>query len=168
MITVSGMCSAQKTGNLSKGQRQIEKCMLNIKKWMDRMCLKMNPSKTEFIYFGYPRQIQKCTESSINVAGDLIVRSECIKYLGAWLDSALNFKFHITKKCQCAMINFIRIRSIHHLLDQDTTTSLCLSLCISHVDYCNSILYGLPDVTLGKTAMSPEHVCMLSAKKVKV
>ena len=48
------------------------------------------------------------------------------------------------------MINFIQIRSIHHLLDQDTTTSLCLSLCISHVDYCNSILYGLPDVTLGK------------------
>ena len=129
---------------------EIEKCMLNIKKWMDQMCLKMNPSKTEFIYFGYPRQIQKCTESSINMAGDLIVRSECIKYLGAWLDSALNFKFHITKKCQCAMINFIWIRSIHHLLDQDTTTNLCLSLCISHVDYCNSILYGLPDVTLGK------------------
>ena len=76
------------------------------------MHLKMNPSKTEFIYFGYPRQIQKCTESSINMAGDLIVRSECIKYLGAWLDSALNFKFHITKKCQCAMINFIQIRSI--------------------------------------------------------
>ena len=114
------------------------------------MCLKMNPSKTEFIYLGYPRQLHKCTESSINIAGDLIVRSECIKYLGAWLDSTLNFKFHVTKKCQCAMVNFIRISSIHHLLDQDTTANLCLSLCISHVDYCNSILYGLPEVTLGK------------------
>ena len=150
MITVSGMCSTQKTDNLSKGLSQKLKCMLNIKKWMDQMHLKMNPSKTEFIYFGYPRQLHKCTESSINIAGDLIVRSECIKYLGAWLDSALNFKFHVTKKCQCAMINFIRIRSIHHLLDQDTTANLCLSLCISHVDYCNSILYGLVEVTLGK------------------
>ena len=27
--------------------------MLNIKNWMDEMRLKMNPSKTEFIYFRF-------------------------------------------------------------------------------------------------------------------
>ena len=33
--------------------------MLNIKKWMDQMQLKMNPSKTEYIYFGNIMQIKK-------------------------------------------------------------------------------------------------------------
>ena len=47
-----------------------EHCMLNIKKWMDQMQLKMNPSKTEYIYFGNIMQIKKCSENSIDVAGD--------------------------------------------------------------------------------------------------
>ena len=33
-------------------KHQQEQCMLNIKQWMDQTRLKMNPSKTEYIYFG--------------------------------------------------------------------------------------------------------------------
>ena len=41
----------------------IQNCMINIKNWMDQVRLKMNPSKTEFIYFGHPRQLVKCMET---------------------------------------------------------------------------------------------------------
>ena len=125
-----------------------EHCMLNIKKWMDQMWLKMKPSKTEYIYFGNITQIKKCSENSIDVAGDLIIRSDIIHYLGVWMDQSLNLKQHVTKKCQAGMLNFLRLRSIRHLLDTTTTANLCLSLCMSHVDYCNSALYGLPDTTI--------------------
>ena len=64
------------------------------------------------------------------------------------MDMELILKQHVTKKCQWAMINFLRIRSIRHLLNAQAAESLCLSLCISHLDYCNSILYGLPTVML--------------------
>ena len=128
----------------------LETCLLSIKNWMDEARLKMNPAKTEFIYFGNRRQLQKCEISSINVAGDLILRTDLIKYLGVWFDSGLSFKTHITKKCRAAMTNFTRIRSIRNLLTQEATESLLLSLCISHLDYCNSILYGLPDSTIKK------------------
>ena len=63
----------------------------------DTTHLKMNPAKTEFIYFGHPVQLKKCTETSINVAGDLIVRGSLIRYLGVWMDEGLTFKQHITK-----------------------------------------------------------------------
>ena len=128
----------------------LQQCMLNIKHWMDRARLKMNPSKTEFICFGFNRQLEKCSEKEISMAGDLIIRSDVIRYLGVWMDSSLNFKTHTTKKCQSAMINFLKIRKIRHLLNTDTTASLCLSLCISHLDYCNAILYNIPKVTLTK------------------
>ena len=124
--------------------------MLNIKNWMDEMRLKMNPSKTEFIYFRFAKQLTKCNIHELNVAGDLIQRTDLIHYLGVWLDAGLTYKHHITKKCQAAMVNFMRIRSIRHLLDTDTTASLCLSLCISHIDYCNSLLYGIPQSSLKK------------------
>ena len=48
------------------------------------------------------------------------------------------------------MTNYFKIRSIRPLLDVPTTTHLCLSLCIAHLDYCNSVLYGLPDTTLNR------------------
>ena len=86
--------------------------MLNIKNWMDEMRLKMNPAKTEFIYFGFAKQLTKCNIHKLNVAGDLIQRTDLIRYLGVWLDAGLTYKHHITKKCQLAMVNFMRIRSI--------------------------------------------------------
>ena len=69
-----------------------------IKHWMDTMCLKMNPSKTEFIYFGNKPQLKKCLVSDLNIAGDLVLRSHTIKYLGAHLDENLNYKQHVDKK----------------------------------------------------------------------
>ena len=131
-------------------QDKIEQCMLTIKSWMDGVHLKMNPNKTEFIYFGNPVQLRKCTTNSINVDSDLILRSTEICYLGAWLDSSLNCKANVTKKCAVAMANLQRIKSIHHLLDANTTASLCISLCMSHIDYTNALLYGLPDSTINK------------------
>ena len=135
---------------LSEGSTKdaMETCMLNIKRWMDKMHLKMNPSKTEFIYFGSRTQLKKCLVDNLNIVGDLILRSHTIKYLGAYLNENLNYKQHVNKKCQAAMFNYFKIRSIRGILDVPTTMCLCLSLCISHLDYCNSILYGLPDSTL--------------------
>ena len=127
----------------------------------------MNPSKTEFIYFGNAKQLQKYTANSINMAGDLIVRSEVIRYLGVWLNSTLNFKTHVTKKCKAAMLNFLRIRSIHHLLTEDATSSLVLSLCVSHLDYCNSVLYGLPDITINKMQKIQNMCACLVLRKHK-
>ena len=101
----------EETTTISK----LESCLLSIKQWMDQARLKMNPSKTEFIHFGNAPQLHKCITNSIDVAEDLILRSDVIRYLGIWLDAALNFKLHVTKKCKAAMLNFIRIRGISPL-----------------------------------------------------
>ena len=80
--------------------------MLKVKKWMDETCLKMNTAKTEFIYFGNQHQLNKCTTDAINVAGDLVLRTNTIKYLGIWMGSNLNFKQHITtqmSKCNAEL-----------------------------------------------------------------
>ena len=59
------------------------------------MRLKMNPSKTEYIYFGNQQQLKKCSEKDIDIAGDLIVRSPIIHYLGMWMDESLTYKEHV-------------------------------------------------------------------------
>ena len=142
-------------------------CMLNIKSWMDAMRLKMNPTKTEFIYFGNRPHLNKCIIEVLNVAGDLVVRPHSIKYLGVHMDEHLNFKQHVTKMCQGAMFNYFKIRSIRHLLDAPTTAHLCLSLCVSHLDYCNSVLYSLPDTTINKLQRVQNMCACLALRRGK-
>ena len=67
-----------------------------------------------------------------------------MKYLGAWLDRELTLKTHEKKKCASAMLNLQRIKNIQKFLDRDSCTKLVFCLCLSHHDYSNSILYGLP------------------------
>ena len=126
----------------------IEETMLKVKSWMDQVCLKLNEAKTEFIYFGWPSQLGKCTVSTIDINGENIARSKVTKYLGAHLDSALNFKKHIKTKCKAAMFNLQRIRAARKYLTKSASNKLIISLVISHLDYANGLLGGLPKCTI--------------------
>ena len=64
------------------------------------------------------------------------------------MDCNLNFKDHIVKKCRTAMINLQQMKLIRPFLNTKACTTLMLGLVISHLDYCNSILVGLPDVSI--------------------
>ena len=129
---------------------------------MDLNCLKMNTTKMEFIVFGSKQQLMKVEVTSINVNGDSIPRSEVIKYLGTWMDQYLNFRQHILKKCNVAMINLQRIKAIRRILTVEATETLVCGLVTSHLDYSNAILYGLPKVDIQKL----QHVQNCAAKLI--
>ena len=95
------------------------------------------------------RQLAKKIDTGcLNVNGTTIQKGEVIKYLGIWLDSQLKFKHHITMKCRVALINLQRIKMIQKYLTKDVANTLALGLVISHLDYCNAILAGLPDTDI--------------------
>ena len=101
------------------------------------------------------------------MAGDLIIRSDVIRYLGVWMDSSLNFKTHTTKKCQSAMINFLKIRKIRHLLNTDTHSKLMPKSVhfTSRLLQCCTLQH--PKGHPYKATAYTEHVCTLSAKKIE-
>ena len=130
--------------------RSLELCMNDIKDWRDSNRLKMNATKTEFIMFGSKKQLQQCTTEALKVNDDLVPTSHTIIYLGAWLDQHLSFKTHVKKKCQTAMMNLQRIKTIYHMLSQEAYHQLMLGLVISHLDYVNAILINLPQGEIQK------------------
>ena len=69
---------------------------------MDENRLKMNDSKIEFIIFETRQQKSKITTSCIDVNNIQISKSQCVKYLRAYLDESLTMKHHITEKCKTA------------------------------------------------------------------
>ena len=145
----------------------LEEALVRIKTWMDLNCLKMNTTKMEFIVFRSKQQLKKVEVTSINVNGDSIPRSEVIKYLGTWMDQYLNFRQHILKKCNVAMINLQRIKTIRRILTVKATETLVHGLVTSHLDYSNAILYGLPKVDIQKLQHVQNCVAKLILKKNK-
>ena len=94
------------------------------------------------------RQLAKKIDSDcLNVNRTTIQKGEVIKYLGIWLHSQLN-KHDITMKCRVVMLNLQRIKMIWKNLTKDVANTLALGLVISHLDYCNAILAGLPDTDI--------------------
>ena len=110
----------------------------------------MNESKTEFIYFGWPSQLDKCITTTININGEEIERANITKYLGAYLDSKLDFKEHIRTKCKAAMLNIYRIRAARKNLTRSACNKLMVALVLSHLDYMNSLLGNLPKSSINK------------------
>ena len=114
------------------------------------MHLKLNPDKTEYILFGSWQQLKKISPEPLNAQGDSIPVSELLRYLGGFLDQNLNFKKHIIEKAKKPMANIIKICAIHKYLTVQSCTTLVLMLCITHLDYANAVLYGLPSSILRK------------------
>ena len=110
----------------------------------------MNSSKTEFIMFGSKHFINKCDTESITVEGEIISRSDHVRYLGGWLDQTLSMGKHINNKCQTMMYNLHKICQIRHALTQEVANTLALGIVISHLDYVNAILFGLLDVVINR------------------
>ena len=145
----------------------IEKSMLDIKSWMDQVRLKMNESKTKFIYFGWPSQLDKCTMNHINVNGEQIARMNITKYLGAYLDSTLDFKEYIKTKCKAAMLNIFRIRVARTNLTRSACNKLMVALVLSHLDYVNSLLGDLPKSSINKMQAVQNIVAKITLGKGK-
>ena len=120
-----------------------ESSVKSIKLWMNSMRLKMNDDKTEFILFGSRQQLKKCESDRLRVNDIEVTLSTSIRYLGAYLDAELKFKLHITKKCQAAMLNLRNIRSIRKFLDRESCNTVVVALVLSHLDYANSLLFGV-------------------------
>ena len=52
-----------------------------------------------------------------------------------------------------------KISQIHRYLSEDVTRTLVNSLLTPRLDYCNSLLYGLPNNIIKQIAEGTEHIC---------
>lgn len=104
--------------------------------------LKLNEEKTEFIVFK-PKNTILDTQQ-LTISGNIIKESEHVKILGVTFDNNMTMQKHITNTCRSANIYIRKIRSIRRYLTIDAVRTLVQAVVISRLDYCNSLLIGLP------------------------
>ena len=107
--------------------------------WMSSNRLRLNPDKTEFIWFGTRHQLSNLNPRSISV----IPSSTSVRDLGVLFDSELTMEGHISKLCQSCFFQLRRLRSIRHSLSRHALLTLVHAFISSRLDFCNSVLYGV-------------------------
>ena len=70
--------------------------------------------------------------------------------LGAMFDNNQKMDIHISSVCRATHFHLRNIGAIRSHLTDSATASLVHSLVTSRLDYCNSLLYGLPDNQLNR------------------
>ena len=123
---LSDVFSADSRSEKMETTLNLEDTLIDVKGWMNLVKLKMNTEKTEFIIFGHSKQLEKCVTQHSNVVGDMIDRSSCICYLGAFLDENLTLKEHVKRISAASIRHFYKIKKIRKFLTAQATEHLSL------------------------------------------
>ena len=128
----------------------IQQCLVEIKHWMHVNLLKLNADKTDVVVFGTKKKVTDLNNFSVSMDQCAISPSPSARNLGIIYDSTLNMEEHVSKVCCKAYMQLKNIGRIRRYLTEDATKSLAHAFVCSHLDYGNSLLYGLPGTLLGK------------------
>ena len=90
----------------------------------------------------------------------VVTPSQNIRNLGVIYDVQMNFEKHVNRLCHLCYYELHNISRIRKYLTDDAAKSLIHSLVISKLDYCNVLLFGLPENLLARL----QHVLNTGAR----
>lgn len=122
----------------------MERCISDIRAWMTNNYLKLNDTTTEFLVIGSRQQLTKIKIDSIRVGSTEIQKVSSVRNLGAWFDTSVTMTTYIGKACSKGFFGLYKIKQIRKFLSEKATATFIHAFVTSHLDYCNSLLYGVP------------------------
>jgi len=121
---------------------RISECLADVSTWTTAHHLRLNLNKTELLLI--PGKDCPHMDLLVTVENITVSPSPTARNLGVVLDNQLCCTANITavaRSCRFALYNIRRIRPF---LTREAAQLLVQSLVISRLDYCNSLLAGLP------------------------
>ena len=139
--------------NFSNIEERIMACLQEIKTWMQLNKLKLNPDKTEALLTQTRNNFFTFTVEDIQLDqtnDEKITPSPVVKSLGVLFDEYLTFEKQVDMIVKTCNIHLRNLRVIGSKLSYDLKRQLVHCLIFSKLDYCNGLLFGLPDCLINK------------------
>ena len=126
----------------------IESCIKDDFFWLIANRLSANPNKTEYILFN-SRNINPQV-ININLDSDVISSGYSAKNLGVLFQSDMSLDDHISSIIESCFVQLRDFRRICPLISKTVAITLTNSFIHSHLNYCNSLFYGLPNYSINR------------------
>ena len=139
----------------------------SVHSWLSSNRLIVNPSKTEYLLVGSSHQRAKIISSSLAFKGNILLPSASVRNLGVTFDSDLSLTKHISSTCSSSYHIIRQLRQIRSSLDHNTSVLLANALVSSKLDFCNSLLYGLPQSSIHRLQLVQNSLARVVCPLVK-
>ena len=128
--------------------------------------LKMTADKTELMAIGIRSKLSHVIPNlaTMPISDCDIPLSQSGRNLGFYLDETLSMDVHIKYLCRILFCQLCTIGKIRSFLSADAANKLAVSLILSRLDYCNSLLAGIPDNKLNKLQRIQNHAAQLVSR----
>jgi hypothetical protein len=147
--------------------QSMELCISAVKAWMTCTKLKLNGDKTEVLLSGSKRSLALLGDTLLSIDSSPIKPKPCVKKLGVFLDSTLSMHDQVSHICKTANFELRKISSVRSFLTTAAAAQLVSSLILSRLDYCNSLLSGLPAEELSRLQRVQNNAARLILKQSK-
>ena len=133
--------------DLSTIKSSIESCVSDVRAWMSSNCLTLNDGKSELLIF-HSKRVPRPNITAIKIGEESVSPVESCRNIGVTYDETLSFDEHIRSITKTAFWHLRNIYQIRHYLDTDSLLILVHAFITSKLDFCNSLLIGLPKCLL--------------------
>ena len=125
-----------------------------VQSWMNKRKLKLNKDKTNIMLVGNVQKLRNLDFPSVLLLDRTdITLSSKLKNLGVIFDENLTLKHQIAATKKKAIGGLINIAKISSFIDDKSKFKLVHCLVLTQLDFCNSLLYGLPNDELHSLQM---------------
>jgi len=129
---------------------QLVDCMESMAQWMASNRLKLNPAKTDFMRCATRRRKHQLSREAL-MFGSVTIQPSCtVRHLRVILDPELSLGPHISHLVSRCFHHLRRIKSSVSALPMEASKTVVNSFVVSRVDYCNSVLAGVPQYQLDR------------------
>ena len=110
--------------------------------WLKANKISLNSQKTEYIIFKHPRKIMDYN-MKLKINGTKLYPSNCIKYLGIWIDNDLSWRSHISDTVVKLEMANGALAKLRHYVSKKLLTLVYYAIFQFHLQYCCQI-WGQP------------------------
>ena len=123
--------------------------------WMTSNMLKLNGDKSDIMVLNDPRR-PRIELPPITICDESVSKSDSTTLLGVGVDSTPSLKNLVKNTTKCCFYKLHKLFKIRRFLSEDAAKTMVHTLITSKLDYCNSILNGLPNTTAGFSSTCTE------------
>jgi len=138
---ISGFCRPANSADLCE---KVSVCVDEVSAWMASNRLQLNHAKTEVLWCTSSRRQHQIPSGPVRIGTTDVQPVSSTPDLGVYIDDDMPMSTHVTAFVRACFAGLRQIRSVRRSLSRHALLTLVRALIVSKVDYCSSVLAGIP------------------------